>query len=89
MLEQFSINNYVITLPSIQRKDMSSKSICGRKEYWADFHNFHHCPCLTVLHLTIWDFVHEVNLTYEFFEIINKRNIVSDYENEMYSFVFV
>lgn len=70
---------------------MSSKSICGRKEYWADFHNFHHCPCFTVLHffLTIWDFVNKVNLTYEFFEIINKRNIVSDYENEMYSFVFV
>ena len=34
--------------------------------------------------LTIWDFVHEVNLTYEFFEIINKRNIVSDYENDMF-----
>lgn len=67
---------------------MSSKSICGRKEYWADFHNFHHCPCLTVLHLTIWDFVHEVNLTHEFFEIINKRNIVSDYENEMYLFLY-
>lgn len=43
----------------------------------------------TTFFLTIWDFVHEVNLTYEFFEIINKRNIVSDYENEMYSFVFV
>lgn len=37
----------------------------------------------TTFFLTIWDFVHE------FFEIINKRNIVSDYENEMYSFVFV
>lgn len=86
MLEQFSINNYVITLPSIQRKDICH--LCRRKEYWADFHNFHHCPCLTVLHLTIWDFVHEVNLTYEFFEIINKRNIVSDYENEMYSINF-
>lgn len=80
MLEQFSINNFAF-YP--KKGYMSSKSICGRKEYWADFHNFHHCPCLTVLHLTIWDFVHEVNLTYEFFEIINKRNIVSDYENEM------
>lgn len=37
----------------------------------------------TTFFLTIWDFVHE------FFEIINKRNIVSDYENEMYSFFFV
>lgn len=42
----------------------------------------------TTFFLTIWDFVHEVNLTYEFFEIIYKRNIVSDYENEMYSFFF-
>lgn len=42
-----------------------------------------------IFFLIIWDFVYEVNLIYEFFEIINKRNIVFDYENEMYLFFFV
>lgn len=68
---------------------MLFKSILGRKEYWVDFYNFYYCLCLIVLYLIIWDFVYEVNLIYEFFEIINKRNIVFDYENEMYLFVFV
>lgn len=57
---------------------MLFKSICGRKEYWVDFYNFYYCLCLIVLRLIIWDFVNEVNLIYEFFEIINKRNIVFD-----------
>lgn len=84
MLEQFSINNYVTTLPSIQRKD-----ICHLRVYVAGkstgqiFTTSLSMLNCTTFFLTIWDFVHE------FFEIINKRNIVSDYENEMYSFVFV
>lgn len=70
---------------------MLFKSICGRKEYWVDFYNFYYCLCLIVLYFFLikWDFVYEVNLIYEFFEIINKRNIVFDYENDMFLFVFV